>query len=397
MQRAGVLVTQHTLLQVDVVFTCLRVISNSIVKMGNLRAFTESFTTGDNIPYRKWLRKQPSLLTDTWGGAQVRQSTGVDRSIWCLALFGECFWYVLSRDRLAYPDALEVLHPAFMEIKADPLTGEPIYLYGTGTNKRLLDPEDVVHIFHKSLPSGLRALSPVEYVGVSGALAMAAYEFGSTWFSQGASPDFILSTDRKLGQEEVARIANKFVIEHAGLSTSHMPLVLDNGLKAEKVMASPDEAQYLNTLEYARSVIFSWFGCEFLNTNALQRVAPPPPGGMQEESMRFLQYTLSGYMVPYEEAVSSLLPDGVMAAFDDHKLVRPNAAAMAELVTSLRQGQIATQNEIRAKYFGWAPLPGGDELVAPLASNTAPSQTQGDTGNPQDQEDQQDPPGTGGS
>ena len=39
MSRAGVPVTAHTSLQVDSVFTALRVLSNAFIKMGNPRAY----------------------------------------------------------------------------------------------------------------------------------------------------------------------------------------------------------------------------------------------------------------------------------------------------------------------------------------------------------------------
>jgi HK97 family phage portal protein len=251
-----------------------------------------------------------------------------------------------------------------------------LYEYGTGQNKVLLDPDDITHIPFMSLPASRRALNPVEYVGIAGALSLAAYEFGSSWFSQGASPDFILTTDAKLGQEEVNRIAQKFLIEHGGLQQSHLPLVLDRGLKAEKVMASPDEAQYLQTLEFARSVIGSWFGIpQDLIANGLQAQRPSAPGALEDEQRAFLTNCLASYILPLEEALSSLLPKGVNAAWDESKLSKPNATAQAERITALRQGQIATPNELRVRELGWAPIANGDDLITPLASNTSPVQT----------------------
>lgn len=389
MQRAGVLVTEHTMLQVDVVFTALRILSNNIIKMGDLWAYTEVMSD-DAIPYRKYLPERPAILSDTFGGGglggrggAMMQCTGRDRTVWSMALFGEAFWYVLARDKsprtAGLPIALEVLHPLFMEVKTDDY-GNPEYIYGSGQDRRKLDPDDVIHIPFKSLPGARRGLAPVEYAGVAGALAMAAYEFGSAWFSQGASPSFLLTTDQKLGQAEVDRIAQKFLIEHSGLASSHLPLVLDNGLKAEKVMAAPDEAQYLQTLEYARQVIGAWFGIpQSKMPNALQRQAESPPHTRQEETTTFLQDTLSGYMVPLEEAHSGLLPDGVKAGFAEHLLAKPDAQFLAQLIMALRQSQAASINDVRTRYLGWAPVDGGDEVMAPLASNVAPEQTQGDS------------------
>src|SRR5215472_1973715 len=189
LQRAGVLVTQHSLLSLDVVFTSLRLISNSILKMGDPRAYKEELSS-ENVPFRKHQNKQPSILSDTFGGASY-QYDGRRKTIMSMALLGEAFWYVLDRDRLKYPSTVEVLHPAYLEIKRSKETGELEYLYGTGADRKRLDPDDLIHIPFMSLPQSLRALSPVEYAATSGALALAAYQFGSAWFSQGAAPSFI--------------------------------------------------------------------------------------------------------------------------------------------------------------------------------------------------------------
>jgi HK97 family phage portal protein len=163
------------------------------------------------------------------------------------------------------------------------------------------------------------------------------------------------------------------------LQAAHLPLVLDSGLKAEKVMNTPNDSQYLQTLEYARNVIASWFGIpSSLLGNALERQTPMPAGTAEEETERFLQYTLSGYTIPLEEAYSSLLPDGQQVAFDDSQLMRPNTQALAELVMNLRQSNTLLIDEIRTRWFGLGPLPDGQGQIAmaPLASNTAPGQAQ---------------------
>jgi HK97 family phage portal protein len=386
MSRAGVMVTPATLLQVDVVFTSLRIIDNHVMRMGNLRAYTEKMWGPDNVNYRLFLKNQPAILTDTWGG-RMTQSDGMSRTVWSMGLFAEAFWYVLLRDRLALPEVLDVLHPAFMEVKtADAMdvarghaqnVGDTMYIYGTGQDKRILDPDDVVHIRGKSLPQSRRPLSPIEYVGVAGALAMAAYEFGSAWFAQGASPDFILSTDAKLGTAEVERIAQRFTAKTAGLVNAHRTIVLDSGLKAEEMMISPDKAQYTTTLEYARSVIGSWFGIneEWIG-NALQKAAAPIPGAFQEQEQRFNLHTMTGYLVPIKEAMETrVLAAGVKCAFMEEELERPNAAAQSQLVTALRTSQSYGINDTRVRIQRIPPVKGGDDVIAPLASNVAPSQT----------------------
>lgn len=375
MQRAGVLVTPSTLLQVDVVFTALRIIDNHIMRMGCLRAYTEKLWGPDNVIYREFASDQPDVLTDMWGG-RMMPSTGMSRTIWSMGLFGEAYWYVLLRDRLKYPLVLDVLHPAFMEVKQDE-QGNPVYIYGTGAKKTRLDPDDVIAIPFKSLPASRRAMSPVEYLGVAGSLAMAAYEFGAAWFAQGAAPSYLLTTDAKLGMEEVQRIAQRFVSEHGGLSNAHLPLILDSGLKAQETMAAPDKAQYLQTLEYARSVVGSWFGIneEWLG-NALQKLSPAAPGAFQDQQQRFNLHTLTGYTRPIEEAVSfRILPGAQKATFMEDELEQINAAGKAALVTSLRTSQSYAINDTRVRVQRIPPVDGGDDVIAPLASNVSPDQT----------------------
>lgn len=383
LQRAGVVVNAHTLLQVDVVYTSLRIISNNILRMGNLLPFTWGWSK-DNIKYKQFIRDDRPILTNTFGGGglggvagAMMQCTGMDRTVWSMALFGEAFWYILRDPDLLNPLAVEVLHPAFMEVKVK--DGVLTYEYGSGPNKKVLPIENVIHIPLKSLPSANRALSPTDYAGVAGALAMAAYEFGSSWFSQGQAPDFILSTEQKLGTAEVERIADKFLLRHGGISQAHTPVVLDSGLKAEKVMASPDEAQYLNTLEYSRQVLSAWFGIPPSKMpNALQRQPAAPPHVRQEEQEAFIADTLTGYLAPLEEVYSGLLSaTDEFACFDVDKLTQADAQFQAQQIQAYRITQAASINDVRTRVLGWAPVddPAADDALAPLASNTAPSQT----------------------
>lgn len=366
MQRAGVPVTVHTSLQVDSVFTALRVLSNAIIKLGNPRAYTLKLDA-DNRPYRMWLPEQPAVMSQTWGPSMF-QFDGTVRTIMSMGLFGEAFWYVIERDAMQYPTTLEVLNPAFVDIKRDGTVW-----YGTGAQKTKLDVENLIHIPFLAMPGAQRGLNSVEYGGVAFALALAAMEYGQRWFAQGASPSYILSSEQKLGQEEVKRIAEKFLIEHSGLQSAHLPLVVDQGLKVQKISATPDEAQYLKTLEYARRVIAAWFG---LPTHLVGGTADGGNvwgGTVEQQSIQMIAFTLSGYIVRLNEAYSSLLPDGQMAALDEEALRTLDATSLAKLIQMERLTGIKTQNDIRVGRFGLPPIDGGDVLLAPLNSNTSPT------------------------
>lgn len=380
LQRAGVVVNAHSLLSIDVVYTALRIISNNILRMGDLLPFTWGWSN-DNIKYPQYIKDPRPILSNTFGGGglggqagTIMQCTGRDRTIWSMGLFGEAFWFILRDPEYGLPIGVEVLHPAFMEVEHK--EGKIRFTYGTGNNKIDLPAENVMHIPMKSLPGSRRSLAPTDYAGIAGALAMAAYEFGSSWFAQGQAPDFILTTDQKLGQEEVERIANKFMIRHGGLTQAHLPVVLDSGMDIKEAMIAPDKAQFLNTLDYTRQVVGAWFGIPPSKLgNALQRAPMTPPHVRQEEQVAFVQDTLTGYTFPLEEVHSALLPQNEFACFDEHKLTKPDAQFLAQMIQALRVTQAGSINDVRVRELGWGPVPGGDDVLAPLASNTAPSQT----------------------
>ena len=367
--RAGVPVTPHTVMQIGVVHRCVEVLVNSVLQMGNPQAY-RLLQDKDNRAYRSYLASQPGILTNTWG--RLEQSEGSTQTIVSMAMFGEAFWYTISRDFYQFPNVVEVLNPVFLVVNQDKNTGMPVYFYGTGVNRVELAYEDVKHIRGLTMPGARRALSTVEYESMSFAIALAAMEYGSRWFSQGASPSYLLSTDQKLGKDEVKRIAEMFLVEHSGLQAAHLPLVLDSGMQAHKISSTPDEAQFLGTLEHARQEIGGYFGVPAHLIGSTGDTGGVWGKGIEEANFGFSDFTLSGYTTRLNEAYSSMLPRGQSAAINSRALQRANAADRAKEVQAIRTGTIMTPNEVRRDYYDLGPVVGGDVLDAPLASNIAP-------------------------
>lgn len=323
-----------------------------------------------------WEKDQPTILEQTWVPG-MHQYDGMERTLMSMGLFGEAFWFIVDRDSLGYPTTIEVLHPSFMRVEANK-QGRVLYKYGMPHDQRVLDPDDVVHIPRMSMPGAVRGLSSIEYGQVIFAIGLAAYEYGSRWFAQGASPSYILSTKGSLNRAEIQRVAEQFLFEHGGLQNAHLPLVVDKGMEVQRIQSTPDEAQYLQTLEFARSAIFDWYGIPlFLRNNALMRNSPEPPGVIGERSTAFLRFTLTGYVIPLEQALTTLLPgDGLHAAFDTSEFTRADPRSLATEIMNLRNTQVASVNDIRVRKLGWEPSEEdmADTVMLPLASNVAPAQ-----------------------
>ena len=87
--------------------------------------------------------------------------------------------------------------------------------------------------------------------------------------------------------------------------------------------------------------------------------------------MQFIDFTLSGYLIPIAEALTSLLPLPQGAAFDDSYIQRADAENLAKMIIAKRTTGVEPANEIRVHDLHRGPLPGGDNLFSPLNSNTS--------------------------
>lgn len=379
-RHAGVPVTPKTALQVDSVFTALRVLANGFVALGDPRSYTYGYDEY-NRPYKVWDKGQPLILSNTFGN--MYQFDGMTRTIISMALFGEAFWAKLMFDDMGYCTMAEVLNPAFLEVRPDKKDNSKVtYWYGSGSNKVQIPNKSLVHIPFMAMPGANRGLSSIEYAGIAMALALAAMEFGSQWFAQGASPSYILSTDQKLGDEEITRIAQKFQVEHSGLKQAHLPLVVDSNLKVDKTGATADEAQFTGTLEYSRLVLASYFG---IPPHLVGAKGEGNVWGKTIEEMAYQMedFTFSGYTNRIAEVFSFgsvFTPAGHKVAYNYAKLHHADELHGAQAETAFRTGGTQTQNDIRVERHEQAPLPGGNDLDKPL--NSAPHPPPGAPGGP---------------
>ena len=373
-RHAGVPVTPKTALQVDTVFTALRVLANGFINMGDARSFTYDYDD-DNRPFKVWDKPQPAILSNTFG--DMYQFDGMTRTIFSLALFGEAYWAKLLFDNLGYCTTVEVLNPAFIEVRADKKDNSKVaYWYGSGVNKIQIPNANMVHIPFMAMPGANRGLSSIEYAGIAMALALAAMEFGSQWFAQGASPSYILSTDQKLGDEEILRIAQKFQVEHSGLKQAHLPLIADSGLKIEKSGSTPDEAQFIGTLDYTRMVLASYFGLPSHLVGSTADKGNVWGKTVQEQGYQMEDFTYSGYTKRLEEVYSFgsvFTPAGHKVVYNPANMRRGDSAGIAAEIEQERAAGVKTPNDERIERWEMKPLPGGDNLQTGMNTFAAPA------------------------
>ncbi len=113
------------------------------------------------------------------------------------------------------------------------------------------DPSDILHFpglgFDDTTMRSQSVISAGARSAVGGALAMDQYS--QDFFTNGAHPSIILSSEKMMSPEQVAALQNAFRSKYAGSENFHkVPLVLTEGLSAKEISISAHDAQLIEAL-----------------------------------------------------------------------------------------------------------------------------------------------------
>src|SRR5262245_60000685 len=201
----------------------------------------------------------------------------------------------IERDRAMRPIGLWTITPDKMAPQGA-RTGNGPRLRYVYQGKAEIDPEDVLHIPGLGF-DGLRGYSVVHMARNSLGLALAAEQFGSSFFGNGAWPGIALQHPGRLGPEAsanlVASIENRTKRDRA-LSA----IVLEEGMKVEKIGIPPEDAQFLETREFHVVEVARWLNLPPRKLKLHGGEAPTTPEAGQIE---FLTDTLRPWLIRIEQ------------------------------------------------------------------------------------------------
>jgi HK97 family phage portal protein len=357
----GMPVDENTALQLLSVTACVRILSETVSGL----PLDAVLTTGGT---RKPVKSAPNIVTDPFGGANRLSGWGSTRKIGIaqmmvsLLLRGNAYAAVVSRDRDGMPDMLQVLSPDAVDVDVDRKTAERLYK----VNRQPFPASDLMHIPGMMLPGQPAGLSVIGYAARTIGLGIAAEEFGSKFFGDGAHLSGIIEVPGDLKPDVARQMKESFESKHSGMNNAHAVGVLTAGAKFAPVSVSPEDAQFLGTRAAQTTDIAMLFGIPPHMLGQVDRTTSWGKG-IEEQTLGFLKYTLSGWVNRFEDAFSALLPQPMQAWFNLDALLRPDTTARYNAYLAARNAAALTPNEIRHKE-DMPPIEGGDDLFAPLNS-----------------------------
>jgi len=355
---SGVSIDKQSAMSSAAVFASVRILASIV-------ASTPLHTVRVDEAGRARRTAQHSLIENPFGnssGTPIDRQIGLEQMMVSKLLRGNSFNIVGATDRKGTPTQLIPIDPDVVRVDQTADQGKRFWVAG-----KVVPNMDIVHIPGLSMPGSLIGMSPVAYFRQTIGLGLAIEEFGSRFFGSGATMSGIIELDGDLDPDSARQLKERFESRHSGLRKSHSVGVLTGGAKFRPISVAPNEAQFIESMQFNVSQIAMIFGVPPHLLGNTQDVSAAWGAGVEPQNRAFLTYTLRAWYTRIENALSNLLPDGLQARFDTQDLLRTDAVARSHLYSSARVAGWMTTDEIR-DIEGMDPIDGGDRIDQPLNS-----------------------------
>lgn len=337
---AGVSVTEDNALNLSAVFSCVRVLSESVAQL----------PVGYYRKEDRGSQREPGRLDDLVAkefNPRMDSFTFRETLTRHAALRGNGLAHII-RDERGGVSALYPIHPdRLKEIRVDP-QGRGVF-YNIEGFKSDLPEEDVFHLKTMS-PDGYRGQSVLNAAEKEFATGIATQEFSNSFWENSAAPGLVVKVPEELSQENYDRLKeslDEFREDKAGGA-----LPLDGGTEIETAGIPQRDAQFLETQRFSKEQIASIF-----------RVPPPLLMDLTNANysnvtalyQMFVKSSLLPWLKRWEHELDRKIKPGSRDAknnffrYDVDDLLRGNATERANFYRVMLREGVLTRNEVRER------------------------------------------------
>ena len=291
---AGKSVTARSAIQVSSVYACVRVIAETVASLP-LHVY-ENTDSGSakalGHPLYRLLHDEPNGEMTSFVLREVMLSH--------LLLWGNSYSQIIRSGR-NHIVGLYPLLPDRMEVDRDN-AGILTYTYTTTEGRTVrLAPEEVLHIPGLGF-DGVIGYSPIALEKSAIGLGIAAEEYGSKFFANGATPAGVLTHPNTVKNPKALR--ESWNAAYGGSANANRVAILEEGLHFERISMPNNEAQFLETRKFQVSEICRIF-----------RVPPHLVGDLEHatfsniehQSISFGVHTIRPWLVRIEQSMNRAL------------------------------------------------------------------------------------------
>lgn len=339
---SGKSVTEQTAIQISAVYACVRVLAETIASLP-LHVYESDGKGGSRIA-----REHPlDYLVHDAPNEEMTSYQWREQMMTQILLHGNSYSQIVRSGKTNILSIYPLMSGSMTVDRAE--NGKIQYEYATSDGESiLLDPAEVLHIPGMGF-DGIMGYSPIALMKTTLGLTLAAEEYGSKVFSNGATPSGVLThPNRPKDMEAVRRSWNK---AYGGSANAGKVAVLVEGMKFERISMPNNEAQFLETRKFQVSEI-----CR------IYRVPPHMVGDLEHatfsniehQSISFAVHTIRPWLVRIEQAMNkALLAEGdrgkLFFQFNMDGLMRGDYKSRMEGYAIARQNGWMSANDILSR------------------------------------------------
>lgn len=228
-----------------------------------------------------------------------------------------------------------------------------------------LTQHDIFHLRGMSL-DGIRGVSVVGHAAEELGLSIQASKYASKVFKNGAVPGGTLSHPKELNQGEIDRLKASLE-EFRGADNAQKLLILEDGMKYDRIAMSSVDAQLLQIMELTQYDIAMRFGVP-PHLLGLTSKTTSWGSGIEQIGSAFVAYTLQDHLTMWAESIRRDLlgtdDPTIYVRFNPAGLIRGDIKTRYAAYAVGRQWGWLSVNDIREKE-DMDPVEGGDVYLQP--------------------------------
>jgi HK97 family phage portal protein len=344
---SGKRVNERSAMQMTAVYACVRILSEAIAGLPvHLYRYTDSGGKEKAVdnPLYFILHDEPNPEMTSFAFRETLMTH--------LLLWGNAYAQII-RNGKGEILGLYPLMPDRMTVDRDD-KGRLYYEYQVTTddapiNKKStvkLKPYDVLHIPGLGF-DGLVGYSPIAMAKNAIGLAIAAEEYGSKFYANGATPSGVLEHPGIVKDPE--KVRESWQSAFGGSANANKTAVLEEGMKYNPISIAPEQAQFLETRKF--------------QINEIARIFRVPPhmvgdlekssfSNIEQQSLEFVKYTLEPWIVRWEQSIMRSLLSAedkkkYFVKFNVDGLLRGDYQSRMNGYATARQNGWMSTNDIR--------------------------------------------------
>jgi len=359
--KSGITVTRDNALQVSAAYACVNVISAAVGCLS-----WGIFKTNDKGGRDKD-KKHPAhkLMNVEWNDYLTAYRGW--RIVMANALLTEAGYIEVVR-KSGKPVALYPIPSKYVTKKIDRRTLRPEYVVQMdGMEAYALKYNQVIEIPGLAT-DGFIAYQPISLLREVLGLAIAAEEYASEYFANGTHPPGVITYKGGLNEDQEKAFKSEIRAAYSGLGKSQRLMLLEEGMKYEKVSSPPIEGQMIESRKFQVTEMARFFNVPPHKIMDLDRATW---NNIEEMNLSFAQDTLMPWIKNIEQAAAQALifpserEAGTYIEADLNVMLRGRQTDRFEAYAKALANGWLSINEVRAKE-NLPEVPGGDDHYVPL-------------------------------